>query len=165
VNEEQLHRWYFSPGEVVRSVGFYINPYKSFSQAKFRHTFAFDGNYNLYVAQFSIYPRHIDEMFNLEDKREYGLIYPKNSIVRPLSEENLSEHAPVVEFEFLETKNIMYLNKRLRPMAQRLYDYGLPPETFITSNKIDLWYLTIKALLKDKYLERPKIENRPPQTI
>jgi len=155
----KLHQWYYVPGEVVRSIGFYINPYKTYKDAQFRHCFSIDGNYNLYVAQYSIYKQHIDDIFDLKDKREYGMIYPHDSVIKPEGFEELNTKAPVVEFDFLETKNIVYLNKRFRPIGQRLYDYGLPPETYLVSRKIDLWYLTIKNVLKDKYLERPSQDN------
>ena len=139
----------------MRSVGFYINPYKIYKNASFRHVFAFDGDYNLYVAQYSVFQKHIDDIFDLKDKRECGFIYPIESPVCPDYIQNLNLRAPVVDFSFLEDRNIVYLNKRLRPIAQRLFDYGMPPETYINSPKVDLWYLSIKTLLKDKYIQRP----------
>lgn len=154
-NLTKLYKWYYEPGEVLRSVGFYINPYKSFANASFRHVFAFDGDYNLYVAQYSVFQKHIDEVYDLKDKREYGFIYPIESPVCPDYIKKLNQVAPVVDFQFLEDRNIVYLNKRLRPIAQRIFDYGMPPETYIHSKKVDLWYLNIKTLLKEKYLERP----------
>lgn len=154
-NSEKIRKWYYSPGEVMRSIGFYINPYKLFDQAQFRHVFAVDGQYNLYVAQHSVYQKHLDEMFDLKDKREYGIIYPINSAVRCAGNESLSDNSSVVDFEFMETENIVYLNRRLPPIGQRLIDYGLLPNTYLISKKVDLWFLTIENVLKGKYLERP----------
>jgi len=139
-----LYNWYYNPGEVVRSYGFFINPYKQYTDAKFKHVFAFDGSYNLYVAQFSVYQKHIDEIFNLDDKREYGFIWTKDT--------------PIIEFKFLETKNIQYLNRRLRPMCQRLVDYGLPPNSKITCDLVDLWHLTPALVLKNGATLRPPEE-------
>lgn len=148
---EKIKKWY--SGEVVRSIGFYINPYKLLDQAKFRHIFSLDGNYNLYIAQHSIYQKHIEEIFDLKDKREYGLVYPKDSAIKPDGYQD--SQVPIVEFECHEEKNIVYFNKRLKPICQRLLDYGCVPETKIISKKVDLWYLTIKMVLKGQYLEKP----------
>lgn len=154
---KKIHNWYFEPGEIIRSIGFIINPYKCYDLAKFRHVFSFDGDYNLYVGQYSVYYKHIDSIFDLKDKREFGMIFPVDSVIEPTSEGSggLCKRAPVVELAGHEAKNIIYFNKRLRPIAQRLFDYGLPKETFIVSKLTDLWHLTIKNILKDKYLERP----------
>lgn len=136
-----LYDWYYRPGEVLRSIGFYVNPYKQWSSAKFQHIFAVDAGYNLYVGQYSVYQRHIDRIFGLKDKREYGTLWTKET--------------PIAEFQFLETKNITYLNRRLKRIAQRLYDYGMPGNTMIVSPDIDLWYLTIDMTLGGLKLERP----------
>lgn len=157
--EDKIKKWYSSPGEVMRSIGFYINPYKIYDQAQFRHIFAVDGDYNLYVAQHSIYQKHLDEIFDLKDKREFGIIYPLNSPVRPKDNEKLCDSSSVIDFEFMETSNIVYFNRRLKPICQRFYDYGLSPETYIINRKLDLWFLTIKDVLKGKYLERPNLDN------
>lgn len=164
----KLYNWYYVPGEVLRSIGFYINPQDQWENSKFRHIFAFDGNYNLYVGQFSVYHDHIDKIFDLDDKREYGMLYPQSSepkvtysdIEQEISDikdeaSSIQDHAPVVMFEFLETKNINYLNLRLRHMAQRLYDYGMPEHTIFLSKQVDLWHPTIKSITKGKLLRRP----------
>jgi len=137
-----LHDWYYKPGEVLRSIGFYINPYKQWSAVKFQHVFAIDANYNLYVGQYSVYKDHIDKIFDLKDKREYGTLWPGDT--------------PVVEFEFLENKNITYLNRRLKRIAQRLYDYGMPGNTMLASSKVDLWYMTLDVILGSTKLKRPE---------
>lgn len=141
---QQIYNWYYCPGEVLRSIGFYVNPYQQWDQAKFNHVFAFDGKYNLYVGQYSVYPLHINEIFDLDDKREYGMLYladPPN----PVS----------VIFNFLETKNATYLRKRLRGISQRFYDYGMPDSTIFISKKVDLWFPTIKAILGNKIMTKP----------
>jgi len=164
--EELLHHWYYSPGEVLRGIGFYVNPHQQYDNTQFRHVFAFDGNYNLYVGQFSVYHDHIENMFNLKDKREYGMIYPKNAGVTPVysSEdlidynskiESLNVFAPLVEFQFIETKNIVYFNQRLKRIAQRFYDYGMPENTTFISTQVDLWFPTIKGVLGGKYMKKP----------
>ena len=165
---EEFYNWYYKPGEVLRSIGFYINPYKQWANAKFRHVFSFDGNYNLYVGQYSVYQDHISKIFDLNDTREFGFIYPSKSGIKPTysAEENaemgitapvisLNETQPVVEFHFLETKNVVYLNRRLKRMAQRFYDYGMPSNTIILSKQVDLWEPTIKNILQGKYWKKP----------
>lgn len=164
----QLFNWYYSPGEILRSIGFYINPHNQWENAKFRHIFAFDGQYNLYVGQFSVYPHHIDKIFDMDDKREYGIVYPKDSSPRLTysdieqemsgiehTEETIQHHAPVVVFDFLETTNINYLNLRLRHMAQRLYDYGMPADTIFVSKQVDLWQPSIQTISKGKLMKKP----------
>lgn len=164
----QLFNWYYSPGEVLRSIGFYINPQNQWEYAKFRHIFAFDANYNLYIGQYSVYEIHMDKIFDLDDKREYGILYPKDCSLRltysdiereihgiDLPGETIQNHAPVAVFEFLETKNINYLNLRLRHMAQRLFDYGMPLETVFVSTQVDLWQPTIQTITKGKLMKRP----------
>lgn len=168
---KEFYSWYYEPGEVLRSIGFYVNPYKQWQHTKFRHVFAFDGQCNLYVAQYSVYPDHIDKIFDLADKREFGFIFPKDSGVKPIysSQEsselgierpqtNLNTYYPVINFEFLETKNILYLNRRLKKMAQRLYDYGMPSDSVIVSSQVDLWEPSIKQILQGKYWKRPEKE-------
>lgn len=135
-----LYRWYYRPGEVVKGYGFFINPYNQWDSCKFHHIFAFDSSYNLYVGQYSVYQDHIKEMFDLDDKREYGTLWP--------------DEIPVIQFEFMEHTDIARLNKRLRPMCQRLLDYGMDGDTRIVSNHVDLWYLTINMVLKDKKLSK-----------
>jgi len=163
---ELLHHWYYSPGEVLRGIGFYVNPYHQYSNMQFRHIFAFDANYNLYVGQFSVYHDHIENMFDLKDKREYGMVYPRNAGVTPVytSEElaaynskieSLNVFAPLIEFRFIETKNIIYFNQRLRRLAQRFYDYGMPESTIFISTQVDLWFPTIKSILEGKYMKKP----------
>lgn len=136
-----LYKWYYQPGEVLRGIGFYINPYKQFEHSKFRHIFAFDSKFNLYVGQYSVYPEHIEKFFDLEEKREYGYLYPTNP--------------PVARFDSIETYDIALFNRRLKPMVQRFYDYGMPPDTIIHSTKVDLLYPTIEVILKGNYIERP----------
>lgn len=165
----EFYNWYYNPGEVLRSIGFYINPYKQWNSAKFRHVFAFDGDCNLYVAQYSVYPDHIDKIFDLKDKREFGFLYPKDSGVKPIysteinnelgiekPKGDLNTYFSVVNFDFLETKNITYLNRRLKKMAQRFYDYGMPSDTVIVSSQVDLWEPSIKNILQGKYWKRPE---------
>lgn len=150
----------------MRGIGFYINPYQQFSGAHFRHVFAFDANYNLYVGQFSVYAEHVDSMFNLKDKREFGMIYPTNTGVTPVYTaedlveynskiESLNVFTPLVEFQFIETKNIIYFNQRLKRMAQRFYDYGMPEDTTFISTQTDLWFPTIKSVLNGKFMKKP----------
>jgi len=164
---ELLYHWYYSPGEVLRGIGFYMNPYKQYDGANFRHVFAFDANYNLYVGQYSVYAEHLNEMFDLTDKREYGLVYPTNSGIVPIYTadelveynskiESLNVYTPIVEFHFIETKNIIYFNQRLRRIAQRLYDYGMPESTAFISTQIDLWFPTIKSVLNGRYMKKPQ---------
>lgn len=163
--QELLHLWYYSPGEVLRGIGFYINPYKQYGETQFRHIFAFDANYNFYVGQYSVYHEHMETMFDLKDRREYGMIYPRNAGITPVYSEDmqgydeklesLNVYTPLVEFQFIETKNIIYFNQRLKRLAQRLYDYGMPEETTFVSTQIDLWYPTIKTILKGKYMKKP----------
>jgi hypothetical protein len=167
----EIYNWYYKPGEVLRSIGFYINPYKQWDCAKFRHIFAFDGDCNLYVGQYSVYQRHIKKIFDLEDKREYGMLYPKNSIIKPqYSDKEIEEfsiesrrdtildHSALILFDFLETKNITYLNLRLKKMAQRFYDYGMPGDTVFVSEHVDLWLPTISSILKRRALKKPDKE-------
>jgi len=139
-----LYDWYYNPGEVLRSIGFYVNPYKQWKNAKFEHVFAVDANYNLYVGQYSVYQEHIDRLCDLKDKREYGTLWVKST--------------PIVEFTFLETRNITYLNRRLKRIAQRLYDYGMPGNTMVVSPTVDLWYMTLDLIMGDLKLERPEKE-------
>lgn len=164
---ELLHHWYYKPGEVLRGYGFYINPYQQFISAQFRHIFAFDANYNLYVGQYSVYNEHIETIFDLKDKREYGIIYPTNAGITPLyTDEELVEYnskieslnvlTPIVEFQFIETKNIVYFNKRLKRIAQRFYDYGMPERTAFVSTQTDLWFPTIKNVLGGVYMKKPE---------
>lgn len=164
--KELLHAWYYSPGEILRGIGFYINPYSKYAETQFRHIFAFDAGYNLYVGQHSVYYDHFQTMFDLSDRREYGMIYPKNAGITPVYSEELIDYTkkveslnvytPLVEFQFIETRNIVYFNKRLKRIAQRLYDYGMPEDTTFISTQIDLWFPTIKTVLNGKYMKKPK---------
>lgn len=134
------NKW-FSPGERLVSIGFYINPYRKYSDAKFKHIFCFDSQTNFYVGQFSVYPKHIEEIFDVPNKLEYGFIYPDQDLVY---------------FNYIESKDITIINKRLIIIAQRLYDYGMPTKTLIKSNLIDLGEPTIFNILKGKFLEKPR---------
>lgn len=185
MNFKELYDWYYCPGESILSIGFYKNPYRQWSNAPFRHIFAFDAVCNLYVGQYSVYSHHMNKICDLEDQREYGILYPANSNIPPenvnrlnrsesgdcgdeecnhdncqiLPEQGIHTVCPVVEFKFLESKNIIYLNKRFKKIAQRLYDYGMPRETILFSNDIDLWNPRIYQILgKNIVNERPPIE-------
>lgn len=128
--------------EKLVGVGFYVNPYHRYSDAKFKHIFAFDIENNFYIGQFSVYPNHIDEIFSYrlkEKKLEFGFIFP-----------NLN----LVTFDLIENKNITLLNKRLAIIAQRLYDYGMPTKTIIKSNQVDLGDPSLFNILKGKFLEK-----------
>lgn len=144
---QELYNWYYNPGEVVKSdaPGFFINPYQKWDKANFFHIFAFDGAANLYVGQFSVYLEHMDTVFKLfEDKREYGYLVPKRE-------------PPGIKFSFLENRNIVYLNRRLKKICQRLLDYGMPDTTVIYAESVDLWYPTINVILGDNRLKgRPE---------
>lgn len=125
------------------SIGFYINPYKKYQEARFKHIFAFDNLNNFYVGQFSSYPEHIEEIFGkefLKKKLEYGFIDPYES---------------VVHFDFLEHLNVIFLNCRLKVLAQRLYDYGMPVKSILRSNLIDIGDPSIFNILKGKFWEKP----------
>jgi len=157
----KIYNWYYAPGEVVRSIGFYINPYKKWENATFDHIFAFDGEYNLYVGQYSVYPEHISKVFNTTDIREYGFLRKK----RKFPVNYLEDHTPdlmdtvsVVDFEFLETKNILYLNKRLKRMSQRLYDYGMSEKTVVVSRHFDLCQPSLRLLTEDQLMDKPDRE-------
>lgn len=160
---KEIYNWYYNPGEVLRSIGFYINPYNQWKDVKFQHVFAFDANLNLYVGQYSVYPEHISSLFELQDKREHGLLYPTSSLhkVKHLKKEieniqlNRFKEVPIIDFHFLEHKNITYLNLRLKKLAQRLYDYGLPAESIIVSKHVDLWAPTLQQILKGRAMKRP----------
>lgn len=133
---QELYNWYYNPGEVVKSdaPGFFINPYQKWDKAVYFHVFAFDGACNLYVGQHSVYPEHMGTVFNLlEDKREYGYLVPRNP--------------PAIKFDFLENRNIVYLNRRLKKMSQRLLDYGMPEASFFFSKEVDLWNPMIKSII------------------
>jgi hypothetical protein len=100
----------------------------------------------------------MDKICDLTDKREFGMLYPKNSGQRPKYREDelaLDDLYSVVEFKFLESKNIIYLNRRLKKMAQRFYDYGMPEDTILTSKEVDLWNPNIASILKKTYWEKP----------
>jgi hypothetical protein len=155
---KELYNWYYCPEETLKSIGFYINPYKQWAENQRRHIFAFDACCNLYVGQYSVYDHHMDKICDLTDKREFGMLYPKNSGQRPKYREDelaLDDLYSVVEFKFLESKNIIYLNRRLKKMAQRFYDYGMPEDTILTSKEVDLWNPNIASILKKTYWEKP----------
>jgi len=165
---KEIYNWYYKPGEVLRSIGFYINPYKKWDKAVFRHIFAFDCDCNLYVGQYSVYQHHIEKIFDLTDKREYGMLYPKNSTIKPQysdkeaeefslesRKESILDQTALILYEFLETRNITYLNLRLKKMAQRFYDYGMSEDSIIVSEQVDLWLPSISSVLKRKALKRP----------
>ena len=152
---DQIRDWFCKPGEKLRSIGFYVNPYKRWEDAKFRHIFAFD-NDNLYVGQFSVYPKHIDEIFGKEflktksskeivyrlpGRIEYGVIHIREK--------------PIILFDFLESKNIIFLNRRLRTMAQRFYDYGMPPNSVMAAPGLGLGNPTLRNILKGAPLRKP----------
>ena len=157
---KEIYDWFYCPEETIKSIGFYINPYRQWTGNQLRHIFAFDSCCNLYVGQYSVYDHHIDKICDLEDKREYGMLYPKNSGLRPRYDDDtelaLDDLCSIAEFKFLETKNIIFLNRRLKKMAQRFYDYGMPTDTVIVSRNVDLWNPSIASILKDNYLERPE---------
>lgn len=147
----------------MRSIGFYINPYKQWNNAQFRHIFAFDAVCNLYVGQFSVYNNHMDKICDLKDQREFGILYPLSSGLKPqYSDEEISttlnDLYPVIDLKFVETRNIVYLNRRLKKLAQRLYDYGMPKNSVFVSKDVDLWQPTISAILNNKFLEKPDKE-------
>ncbi len=180
MNTKELYDWYYCPGEVMLGIGFYKNPYRQWASAKFRHIFAFDAVCNLYVGQYSVYSDHMNKVCDLDDQREFGIVYPANSNIPPdgvdklngaelcIDEDDdantyaspeLQKRFPIVEFKFLESKNIMYLNKRLKKIAQRLFDYGMPKDTILFSSEIDLWNIRIYQILKNEIVERrPSIE-------
>lgn len=140
-----LKTWFYSPGDKQVSIGFFINPYRRYSEARFKHIFAFDSLNNFYVGQFSVYSEHIEEMFGKEfiaKKIEHGFIDPTNN---------------VVYFDFLEHINVIFLNRRLKVLAQRLYDYGMPPKTVLKNNLIDMGDPTIFNILKGRFLEKPSL--------
>ena len=141
---EFLYKWYYSPGEVIRSIGFYINPYLQWEHSRFQHVFAIDASYNLYVGQFSVYQKHIDEIFELKDKREHGILWTGDT--------------PVIDLHFIEDKNIIYFNRRLKKIAQRLLDYGMPGNSVIVSRQVDLWHMTIDLVLGGNRLKKPSKE-------
>jgi hypothetical protein len=162
----KIYNWYYSPEETLRSIGFYINPYKQWKWAKFRHIFAFDAKCNLYVGQYSVYKEHFKSIFDLEDKREHGFLYPKSTSIKPhYSEEETQafnidseegKQGEIIMFEFMEYKNITYLNIRLKKMAQRLYDYGVSPDAVVVSKQVDLWEPTINSILNGRFMIRPE---------
>ncbi len=137
-----LYKWYYQPGEKLRSIGFYMNPYRQFGNAKFDHIFALDGPGNLYIGQYSSYQRHLDDMFDLaKDKQEFGKI--------------IKQERPFVILESIESKNIILINRRIKKIAQRMYDYGLPLNTIIRCTHFDLCDPTLFNILKGKATERP----------
>jgi len=158
---KELYDWYYCPGETIRSIGFYVNPYKQWENANHRHIFAFDACCNLFVGQFSVYHHHMNKICDLKDRREYGMLYPKNTGLKLNysgdrdNSRSITDFSPVIEFEFFETKNIIYLNRRLKKLSQRLYDYGMPKDTVIISKAIDLWEPSIASMLRDGIWERP----------
>jgi hypothetical protein len=168
VKTKELYDWYYCPGEIMLSIGFFKNPYRQWSNAPFRHIFAFDAICNLYVGQYSVYSHHMNKICDLDDQREYGILYPPDSKIPPEHTKELNETEggsdiqrilPIVEFKFLESKNIIYLNKRLKKISQRLYDYGMPEETILFSKEVDLWNPRIGQILKDDIIKhRPAIE-------
>ena len=160
-----LYDWYNSPGEVLRGIGFYINPQNKWKDTKLRHIFAFDEKYNLYIGQHSVYSHHVNTIFGNVDYREYGWLYPTDSL-RPVYSSKTEQifcepgieptgpqittnlYKPVVYFKFLETKNITYLNIRLKKICQRLYDYGMPKKSVIASKDVDLWLPSLENISK-----------------
>lgn len=171
--------WYYCPGEALLSIGFYKNPYRQWHNARFRHIFAFDAVCNLYVGQYSVYYDHMNKICDLDDQRECGFIYPANSKIPPeevnaindaelcVGEEAVSiqnpeihKKLPIAVFSFMETSNMQYLNRRLKKIAQRLYDYGMPKNTILYSKDVDLWNIRIYQILKDQIIEeRPTLES------
>lgn len=162
-----LFDWYYSPGEVIRSIGFYMNPYHQWEHSKFRHIFCFDDKLNLYIGQYSVYQQHFEQIFNLKKKTkyEYGFIYPVAAYCTPAYTEtevsefnskvqNMSQYVPLVEFKDLNTINISEFNKRLKRISQRLYDYGMPEKTTFIADKVDLWFPTIRGVLAGKYMKK-----------
>jgi hypothetical protein len=123
---KSLYNWYYNPGEILRSIGFYMNPYHQLINAKFDHVFAMDGVGNFYVGQFSTYQNHLDDIFDItKQKIEFGKIVLKEN--------------PIVILEEIEPKNIILMNRRLWRLAQRLYDYGLPIKTIIHCPNLDMF--------------------------
>ena len=158
-----LYDWYNSPGESLCGIGFYINPQNKWEDSTLRHIFAFDEKYNLYVGQHSVYSHHVNTIFGDIDCREYGLLYPVGSLrpkYSPKTEQvfcnpgieptgpqvTVNLYKPVVYFKFLETKNITYLNMRLKKISQRLYDYGMPGNSVIASKEVDLWLPSLENI-------------------
>ena len=158
---QELYEWYYEPGEVLRSIGFYINPYDQWKHAKFKHIFAFDGDYNLYVGQYSVYQQHFKIIFDDLDKREYGLLHPKrDNPVYSGDEATVFHFRDVIEFKFMETKNITYLNRRLKKICQRLYDYGMPKDSVVYSEDVDLCYPTINDICKGRFTTRQMLTSK-----
>lgn len=152
--DQIIYSWFYDPGEKIRSIGFYQNPYKQLNFAKFDHIWALDESDNLYVGQYSVYPQHLEEIFKITNKQEYGKIYLKGHI------DQNGEPLPVVYVENLEPNNIIFINRRLRKIAQRFYDYGVPARSLITSAiHEDLGNTTIYNILKGQPWERPLIKN------
>ena len=140
---KSIHDWFNSPGEKIKSIGFYINPYRRYVDSKFDHILAFDQDANLYIGQFSAFHDHMKEAFdeNFEKIRyEYGSVNIKQ---------------PKVTFDFIEHKNVILLNRRLRLIAQRLYDYGMPKHTVIEAKDFDICSPSLFNILKGQFWERP----------
>lgn len=145
MTEKLIQDWFFSPGEKIRSIGFYQNPYKQFSFVKFDHIWALDEKDNLYVGQFSVYPEHLDDMFKIKHKQEFGKVLVMDT----------PRNIPVILISNLEVSNIIYINRRLRKIAQRFYDYGAPPNSVVVSINHDLGNPSIFNILKGQPWERP----------
>ena len=176
---KELFDWYYCPGEAMLSIGFYRNPYRQWSSARFRHIFAFDEACNLYVGQYSVYKQHMHKVCDLKTQHENGLIYPAGCNIPPKYIDKINDNElcvgelsvnvinpeihkqlPIVDFEFIETSQIEHLNYRLKLIAQRLYDYGMPEDTILYSNEIDLWNIRLYQVLKgDIIRDRPSLED------
>ena len=147
------------------SIGFYKNPYRQWENALYRHIFAFDEVCNLYVGQYSVYHKHMEKICDLKDQHENGILHQAGSRVPPsgVKELNNSEGCdfihkilPIAEFKNIESTDIIYLNKRLKKIAQRLYDYGMPEDTILFSKEVDLWNPRINQILGDSLIrDRP----------
>lgn len=139
----KLHDWYYKPGELIKSIGFYRNPYRYWDQSSFDHIFATDHAANLYIGQYSVYPEHFKEYFGDFAKAEAGfLLYT-------------TEKPGIILSKVIDT-NVNHLNQRLRLLAQRLVDYGMPLSSVILSPVIDLGGPTLNHILKGVFTIRPE---------
>jgi|AACY02.16.fsa_nt_gi hypothetical protein len=157
-----IYEWYYQPGEQIFSYGFYKNPCQRFGDAQFRHIFGVDGEYNLYIGQYSVYAKHIEEIFKTQDIRERGMIFLPDKMggLRYSNQaynllKDFQSKNPIVYFEQVESKNFEYLNRRMRKISQRLYDYGLPQKTVIVTKNLDLMFPTLETITQGRLISRP----------
>lgn len=148
MSPQELWNWYYTLEEKAIGTGFFLNPYRRWHNAQFQHVFAFDAECNLYVGQFSVYPDHLNKLFGSKeqalDVRECGFLH-----LHP---------RPHVVFDEIEHRNIIYLNRRLKKMSQRFYDYGMPERTIILARQTDLGNPDLFNILRGEFWERPDKE-------